>query len=102
MGSAVIAETEPYPSPVSVGDREILRDGKAQFHVGRALKGRPVHHFFFPVARSNRAADATFLGAAQAGVEVTYIAQVFRDLSVAPRSQTRRSRGIAAALFAIS
>jgi hypothetical protein len=99
----VIAETEAYPSPVSVGDREwfqILRDGKAQFHVGRALKGRTVHHFFFPVARSIRAADGTFLGAAQVGVEVTYIAQLFRDPDVGAGAQLGLYAGHDGALVA--
>jgi hypothetical protein len=73
----VLAATESYPLPVSVSDREwfrILRDGTAEFHVGRALKGRTVHNLFFPIARSIRATNGTFIGAAQVGVEVTYIA----------------------------
>ncbi|HEU0059625.1 MAG TPA: HWE histidine kinase domain-containing protein [Hyphomicrobiaceae bacterium] len=81
----VVAATQAYASPVSVSDREwfqILRDGKAEFHVGRALKGRTVHNLFFPVARSIRTRDGTFVGAAQVGVEVTYIAHLFRDLDV--------------------
>jgi two-component sensor histidine kinase len=81
----VVAATEAYALPVSVSDREwfqILRDGKAQFHVGRALKGRTVHNLFFPVARSIQTLDGTFVGAAQVGVEVTYIAHLFRDLDV--------------------
>jgi len=81
----VVAATKAYASPVSVSDREwfqILRDGKAEFHVGRALKGRTVHNLFFPVARSIRTPDGTFVGAAQVGVEVTYIADLFRDLDV--------------------
>lgn len=86
----VIADTESYPSPVTVSDREwfqILRDGKAEFHVGRALKGRTVHNFFFPVARSIRATDGSFMGAAQVGVEVTYIAHLLRDLDVGTGAQ---------------
>ena len=86
----VVAATESYPLPVSVSDREwfrILRDGTAEFHVGRALKGRTVHNLFFPVARAIRAADGLFIGAAQVGVEVTYIANLFRDLAVGAEAQ---------------
>ena len=86
----VVAATESYPLPVSVSDREwfrILREGTAEFHVGRALKGRTVHNLFFPVARAIRAADGLFIGAAQVGVEVTYIANLFRDLAVGAEAQ---------------
>jgi two-component sensor histidine kinase len=86
----VVAATQTYPQPVSVSDREwfkILRDGAAEFHVGRALRGRTVHNLFFPVARAIRGADGAFLGAAQVGVEVTYIAHLFRDLNVGAGAQ---------------
>jgi hypothetical protein len=86
----VVAATASYTSLVSVSDREwfrLLRDGAAEFHVGRALKGRAVHRLFFPVARSIRAADGSFIGAAQVGVEVTYIAHLFRDLDVGAGAQ---------------
>jgi two-component sensor histidine kinase len=86
----VVAATQPYTSPVSVSDREwfrTLREGTAEFHVGRALKGRTFHRLFFPVARSIRAADGSFMGAAQVGVEVTYIARLFRDLDVGAGAQ---------------
>lgn len=82
---AVVAATESYALGVNVSDREwfrILRAGTTEFHVGRALKGRTVHNLFFPIARSIRAADGSLLGVAQVGVEVTYIAHLFRDLNV--------------------
>src|SRR5262249_24297841 len=81
----VVAGTAPYPSQINVSDREWFRnlqDGTAEVFVGRALKGRAVHNLFFPVARSIRAADGTFLGAVQVGVEMTYIASLFRNLNV--------------------
>jgi two-component sensor histidine kinase len=81
----VIADTASYPFAVNVSDREwfsILRDGKEEVYVGRALKGRSVHSLFFPVARSIRGLDGTFIGAAQVGIAVTYIAHLFRDLDV--------------------
>jgi two-component sensor histidine kinase len=46
-----------------------------------------VHNLFFPVARSIRGADGTFIGAVQVGVEVTYIASLFRNLSVGHGAQ---------------
>ena len=55
----VITDTPSYPFAVNVSDREwfrILRDGKEDVHVGRALKGRSVHSLFFP-ARAREVAD---------------------------------------------
>jgi hypothetical protein len=80
----VIADTASYPFAVNVSDREwfsTLRDEKEEIHVGRALKGRSVHSLFFPFARSIRGPDGTFIGAAQVGIEATYIAYLFRDLA---------------------
>jgi len=81
----VIAGTAPYPSQTNVSDREWFRNlqtGMPEVFVGRALKGRSVHHLFFPVARAIRGADGTFLGAVQVGVEMTYIASLFRNLNL--------------------
>jgi two-component sensor histidine kinase len=83
-GNAV-AGTAPYPPQVNLSDREwfkVLRDGEAELFVGHALKGRGVHTLFFPVARSIRGADGSFIGAVQAGIEVTYFASLFRNLNV--------------------
>jgi two-component sensor histidine kinase len=79
-----VAGTAFYPPQINLSDREwfrVLQDGKAELFVGHALKGRGVHNLFFPVARSIRGADGTFIGAVQVGVEVTYIASLFRNLS---------------------
>jgi two-component sensor histidine kinase len=81
----VVAGTAFYPPQSNVSDREwfkVLRDGKAELFVGHALKGRGVHSLFFPVARSLRRTDGSFIGAVQVGVEVTYIASLFRNLNV--------------------
>jgi len=81
----VVASTASNTSPVNLSDREwfsILRDGKAELYVGRALKGRTVHNLFFPVARSIREPNGAFIGAVQVGVEVTYIAHLFRNIDV--------------------
>ena len=81
----VVASSIPQAFPVNVRDREwfsILRDGKADLYIGRALRGRSVHSLFFPVARAIRGQDGTFIGAAQVGVEVTYIAYLFRRLEI--------------------
>ena len=48
--------------------------GTEDFYIGRALKGRSVHSLFFPIARSIRSRDGTLIGAAQVGVEASYIA----------------------------
>ena len=80
----VVGGTAFYPPQSNASDREwfrVLRDGKAELFVGHALKGRGVHSLFFPVARSIRRTDGTFIGAVQVGVEVTYIASLFRNLS---------------------
>jgi len=81
----VVASTAPYPGQINVGDREWFRNlqnGTPEVFVGRALKGRSVHNLFFPVARSIRGADGAFLGAVQVGVEMTYIASLFRNLNL--------------------
>jgi len=81
----VVAGTAPYPSQVNLSDREWFRnlqDGTAEVFIGRALKGRAVHNLFFPVARSIRGADGTFLGAVQVGVETTYIASLIHNLNI--------------------
>jgi two-component sensor histidine kinase len=84
-GGTVIAGTAFYESQINLSDREwfkVLRDGKPEPFVGHALKGRGVHKLFFPVARTIRGADGSFIGAVQVGVEVTYIASLFRNLNV--------------------
>jgi two-component sensor histidine kinase len=83
----VVAAVPPVRSPgnVNVSDRDwfkALKDGKAEPYLGHALKGRQVHHFFFPVARPLRGPNGTFIGAAQVGVEATYIAYLFRNLDL--------------------
>jgi two-component sensor histidine kinase len=81
----VVAGTGYYPPQQNLSDREWFRnlqDGKAELFVGRALKGRAMHNLFFPVARSIRGGDGAFIGAVQVGVEVTYIASLFRNLNV--------------------
>jgi len=81
----VVASTASYAFPVNVSDREwfgLLQDGKAELYVGRALKGRTIHGLFFPVARAIRGPGGTFLGAAQVGIEVTYIAYLFGRLDI--------------------
>jgi len=81
----LVANTGSHSLPVNVSDREwfrALRGGKDEAHVGRALKGRAVHNFFFPVARSIHGLDGTFIGAAQVGIDVTYLGHLLRDLDV--------------------
>jgi two-component sensor histidine kinase len=81
----IVAATAAYPPQNNASDREwfrVLQDGKAEFFIGHALKGRGVHNLFFPVARSIRGADGTFMGAVQVGVEVTYLESLFRNLNI--------------------
>jgi two-component sensor histidine kinase len=81
----IVAAVPSLRFPINISDREwfkILKDEKAELDVGRALKGRMVHDLFFPVARSIRGPDRTFLGAVQVGVEVTYFGYLFRSLDV--------------------
>jgi two-component sensor histidine kinase len=81
----VVGSTASYLPQGNSSDREwfkVLRDGKEELFVGHALKGRGVHNLFFPVARSIRRTDGTFIGAVQVGVEVTYIASLFRNLNI--------------------
>jgi two-component sensor histidine kinase len=79
----------PEQPPANDSDRErfrVLREGNDELHVGHALRGRSVHHFFFPVARAIHGSDGAFIGAAQVGVEVTYIANLFGSLDVGPNA----------------
>ena len=81
----VVAGTASFAPLANVGDRswfKAMQDGKTEVYVGRALKGRAIHTYFFPVARPIRGPNHDFLGAAQVGVEVTYFAQLFRSLDV--------------------
>jgi len=81
----VVAAVPSLRFPINVSDREwfrILKDEKAELDVGRALKGRTVRDLLFPVARSIRGPDRTFLGAVQVGVEGTYFGYLFHSLDV--------------------
>ena len=84
----LIAETQSNPPRVvDVSDREwfrLLKDGAEVLHIGRALKGRAGHNFFFPIARAVRGPDGTFQGTVQVGVEVTYIEQLLRNVDIGP------------------
>lgn len=99
----VVAAVPAQRNPINVGDREwfrSLKDERAEPqgralrrspYVGRLLRGGTAGNLFFPVARSIRASDGTFVGAVQAGVEVAYFAQIFRALDVGFRSLQVRS-----------
>jgi hypothetical protein len=92
-----IAATPFYPAPAgNISDREWfsqLKSGHHDVYIGRALKGRSVHHLFFPVARAIYGANHAFNGAVQIGVEVSYVAQLFRDLGLDPGTDVGLYRG---------
>ena len=98
----LVAAVPPLRTPINVGDREwfrILRDEKREPRVVHALKrfsyvghvqrGDAAGNLFFPVARSIRGPDGTFVGAVQVGVEVAYIAHVFKALDAGFRLDVR-------------
>ena len=99
----VLAAAPSQRSPINVGDREWFRSLKDEKlepqgrafrrspYVGRLQRGDTGGDLFFPVARSIRAADGTFAGAVQAGVEVAYFAQIFQVLDLGFRSLHVRS-----------
>ena len=91
QAGTLIAATPTYPAPAAnIGDREWfqpLMEGHEELHIGRALKGRSVDHPFFPVARAIRGPDGAFQGAVQVGVEVSYLAQLLRDLELGPAAE---------------
>jgi len=90
----IVAAVPSLRSPLNVSDQEwfrSLKEGRAEPHVGRALKGDMVHGPFFSVARWVRRPDGAFNGGVQVGVGLTYFAQVFRSLDVAFRSLDVRS-----------
>jgi PAS domain S-box-containing protein len=93
VGTMIVAVPENMAMKLSssqpirpVSDREWfkqLREGD-NVHVGHALLGRGAHHLFFPVARAIRGPDGDIDGAVQVGVEVTYVAELLRDLELSP------------------
>jgi two-component sensor histidine kinase len=86
----VIAASVSFEFRVNVSDREwfkALLSGKTEPYVGRAIRGRSIHTYFFPVARAIREPGGDFLGAAQVGVEVTYVERLFRSLDVGQGAQ---------------
>ena len=60
-------------------------------YVGRAIRGDTVGNLFFPVARAIRGLDGAFVGAVQVGVEVGYLADLFRAVDSGFRSLDVRS-----------
>ena len=52
----------------------------------RGVEGQTGHGLFFPVVRSSRGSDGTFIGAVQVGVGVPYFARIFGSLDVGFRS----------------
>ena len=84
----VVLGTPSHPPPIAdLSDRAWVKaiiGGTEDFYIGRALKGRSVHSLFFPIARSIRSRDGTLLGAAQVGIEASYIVQLFSKLDVGP------------------
>jgi two-component sensor histidine kinase len=79
----VVASVPPLQSPINLSSREwfrSLRDGQAQYHVGRAQKENAAGNLFFPVARSIRGPHGAFVGAVEVGVELAYFAHVFQVL----------------------
>ena len=102
-GGKVVAAVPPLSNPINVGDREWFRSLKDERvvprgpafrrspYVGLPVRGDTAGKLFFPVARSIRGFDGTFLGAVQAGVEVAYFAYVFEALDAGFRSLRVRS-----------
>lgn len=81
LNGDTMAASTSHPAPVfNASDREYFQHIVARtsdHYIGKALKGRTVHQFFFPVARPIKAADGQVQAVVQAGVEVDYIADLF-------------------------
>jgi hypothetical protein len=102
-GGNVVAAVPPLSNWINVGDREWFRSLKDERveprgpafrrspYVGLLVRGDTGGKLFFPVARSIRELDGTFLGAVQAGVEVAYFSRVFEALDAGFRSLRVRS-----------
>jgi hypothetical protein len=99
----IVAAVPSLRNPVNVGDREWFRSLKDEkvgpqapafrrfAYVGLPVRGDTSGKLFFPVARSIRGLDGTFLGAVQAGLEVAYFSHVFEALDAGFRSLQVRS-----------
>jgi hypothetical protein len=102
-GGNVVAAVPPLSNPINVGDREwfkTLKDERVEPrgpafrrspYVGLPVRGDTGGKLFFPVARSIRGFDGTFLGAVQAGGEVAYFSRAFEALDAGFRSLQVRS-----------
>ncbi len=81
LNGDTMAASTSHPAPVfNASDREYFQHIvalKADHYIGKAIKGRTVHQFFFPVARSIKAADGQVQAVVQVGVEVDYLADLF-------------------------
>jgi len=101
----IVAAVPSFPSPINVSDRawfKNLKDEKVGPQVGpafrswrdqkveppmrRGVEGQTAHGLFFPVVRSIRGPDGTFIGAVKVGVGVPYFARFFGSLDVGFRS----------------
>ena len=78
----IVAAMPSLQSPLNVSDHEWFRSlkaGGAEPQVGRARDGTPEARFF-PVARSIRGPNETFIGAVQASIARSHFASIFQSL----------------------
>jgi PAS domain S-box-containing protein len=88
-GNTLLGSSDYPPPSANAADRDYfshLMAGGAEPYIGRALRGRTVHRFFFPVARTIRNSAGAPEGVAQVGVEVDYLADLFRHAGLAPQT----------------
>lgn len=85
-GDTIASSTSHPPLIFNAADREyfqIIMGGLTEQTIGRALPGRTVHSFFFPVARSIKGSDGTVEAVVQVGVEVDYLGDLFSRAELA-------------------
>jgi PAS domain S-box-containing protein len=94
-GDRVATTTADPVSATNVSDREwfkLFKAGHGEVEVGRAIKSRFGDRLCFPVVRAIRGTDGSFNGAVQVNIDVSYVAQFFRDLELGPGAHFRLHR----------
>ncbi|MEY4754771.1 MAG: hypothetical protein RJA44_2446 [Pseudomonadota bacterium] len=77
-----VATSAQFPAmSFNASDRQYFKDllaGAPEPYIGNALKGRTVHKYFFPVARTVRDAEGRIQGVVQIGVSMDFVNEIFR------------------------
>ncbi|MEY4751429.1 MAG: hypothetical protein RIQ60_3643 [Pseudomonadota bacterium] len=80
-GNTLSTSAARQPPKFNAAERNYFKQllaGAPEPYVDRALYGKTVHKFFFPLARRLVSRDGAVIGVVQIGVDMNYLAHVFR------------------------